>query len=121
MARPKLPIGTHGKIAYVVATSGAHIARTFYRDADGTTRQVQRTGRTQALARSNLLAALQTRSAVQGGSGLSADSSFREASEVCLAGIVHTADTGELSPDTAQLYSLQLRNHVLPALGTALS
>ena len=118
MARPQLPLGAHGDISYSVAASGNHIARTMFRDADGHTRQVQRTGRTQAQARNNLLAALQERRTVTGGSDLSAESSFREAAELWLAGIVHAADTGALSPNTAQLYGLQLRNHVLPVLGS---
>lgn len=117
MARPQLPLGAHGDISYSVAASGNHIARTTFRDADGETRQVQRAGRTQAQARNNLLAALQERRTVTGGSGLSAESPFREAAELWLSGIVHAADSGNLSPNTAQLYSLQLRNHVLPALG----
>lgn len=93
-------------------------SRTFYRDADGVTRRVQRTGLTQAAARNNLLSSLQERRHSSGGSVLSADSSFREAAELWLSGIVHAADVGDLSPNTAQLYALQLRNHVLPALGS---
>jgi hypothetical protein len=118
MARPQLPIGTHGEISYHVARSGSHIARTFYRDTDGVTRQVQRTGPTPAAARNNLLSSLQERRHNSGGSGLSADSSFREAADLWLAGVVQAADVGDLSPNTAQLYTLQLRNHVLPALGS---
>jgi integrase len=118
MARPQLPIGAHGEITYNMAASGAVIARTNYRDADGKTRQVQRTGRTQAAARNSLLSSLQDRRSVSSGSRLSADSPFRDAAELWLAGVVREADTGELSPNTAQLYGLQLRNHVLPALGS---
>ena len=48
MARPQLPLGTHGDIFYSIAASGSHVARTMFRGADGQTRQVQRAGRTQA-------------------------------------------------------------------------
>jgi Phage integrase, N-terminal SAM-like domain len=119
MARPQLPIGTHGEISYQVAKSGSHIARTFYRDTDGVTRQVQRTGPTQAAARNNLLSSLQERRRNTGDTtGLSAESSFRDAADLWLAGVVHAADVGDLSPNTAQLYELQLRNHIMPALGS---
>jgi hypothetical protein len=104
-----VPVGTHGEISYHVAKSGSHIARTFSRDADGVTRQVQRTGPTQAAARNNLLSSLRERRHNTGSTGLSAESSFREAADLWLAGVVHAADVGDLSPNTAQLYELQLR------------
>lgn len=71
-----------------------------------------------AAARHNLRCSLQERRHNSGGSGLSADSSFREAADLWLAGVVQAADVGDLSPNTAQFYTLQLRNHVLPALGS---
>lgn len=118
MARPQLPIGTHGEIWYQVAKSGSHIARTFYRDADGVTRQVQRTGPTAAAARNNLLSSLQERRHNSGGSGLSADSRSGRPQTCGWPASSMRRTWGDLSPNTAQLYALQLRNNVLPALGS---
>lgn len=116
MPRPPLPIGTWGDITPSVSPSGGHVARAGYRDSDGVTRPVARTGRTPAIARTKLLTALQERSSPNSASGLSAESRFSDAAAVWLAGIEHAADTGDLSPNTAQLYALQLKNHVGPAL-----
>ena len=62
MPRPPLPIGSHGRITVTVSASGNHVARAAYRDQDGVTRLVERTGRTPTAARNRLLAALQQRS-----------------------------------------------------------
>lgn len=117
MARPPLPIGTYGNVSVRPTSSGGYVARVRFRDADGVTRGVTRAGRTAAIARNKLLTALGDRTSPNSSSGLSADSKFREAADIWLASVDEGADTGELSENTAQLYGLQLRNHVLPALG----
>lgn len=117
MARPPLPIGTHRNITVRVSASGSHVAQTRFRDADGRTRQVTKAGRTATIARNKLLAELRDRTGPNSGSGLSAESRFSEAADIWLARIDDGADTGGLSHNTAQLYGLQLRNHVLPGLG----
>lgn len=117
MARPPLPIGTYGNITVRVSASGSHIAQTRFRDADGRTRQVTKAGRTATIARNGLLTELRQRTGPNSGSGLSAESTFSEAAGIWLASIDDDADTGSLSHNTAQLYGLQLRNHVLPGLG----
>lgn len=116
MPRPPLPIGTYGEIRFSVSPSGSHLARASFRDFDGVTRPVGRTGRTPAIARNKLLTALQERSSPNSRSGLSAESRFAAAAEVWLAGVQEAADLGDMSPNTAQLYALQLKNHVEPAL-----
>lgn len=116
MARPPVPIGAYGSISVRVNKSGSYV-RVRFRDADGVTRGVTRAGRTASMARNKLLTALGQRTGPNTGSGLSAESTFTEAAAVWLASIEEGADTGELSENTAQLYGLQLRNHVLPALG----
>jgi Phage integrase family len=117
MARPPLPIGTYGSISVRVNKSGSYVAKVRFRDADGVTRGVTRAGRTATIARNKLLTALGQRTSPNTGSGLSAESTFKEAAAVWLGSIEEGADTGELSENTAQFYGLQLRNHVLPALG----
>jgi integrase len=117
MARPPLPIGSHGRITITVSTSGSHIARTSYRDQDGVTRLVERAGRTPTIARNKLLAAPQQRCGPNSRTDLTAESTFRRAAELWLSTIEAATDAGDLSPNTAQLYGLQWRNHVKPALG----
>jgi hypothetical protein len=118
MARPQLPIGTHGENSYHVARSGSHIARTFYRDADGVTWQGA-TDRPDAGGSPEQPPVLAAGAAAQLGrlgpvSGLLVPGGCRPVAD----GVVQAADVGDLSPNTAQLYMLQLRNHVLPALGS---
>lgn len=116
MPRPPLPIGTYGEITFSVSPSGSHVARASFRDFDGVTRPVARTGRTPAIARNKLLTALQERTSPNTSSGLTAESRFAAAAEVWLASVQEAADVGDMSPNTAQLYALQLKNHVGPAL-----
>ena len=117
MPRPPLPIGTYGSISVRVDKSGSYIAKVRFRDADGVTRAVERAGRTATIARNKLLTVLGERTGPNTGSGLSGESTFKEAATLWLATVEEGADTGELSGNTAQLYELQLWNHVLPALG----
>ena len=86
-----------------------------YRDADGVTRPVARAGRTPAIARTKLLTALRERTSPASRSELTAESRFKAAAALWLADVEHAADVGDVSPNTAQLYRLQLRNHVGPA------
>jgi hypothetical protein len=61
MARPPLPLGTHGAVR-IYSTAGGFRARTLYRDYDGATRAVERTGRSRSAAESMLKLALRDRS-----------------------------------------------------------
>jgi integrase len=117
MPRPPLPIGTYGEITQSISRSGSHVARASYRDFDGVTRPVARTGRTPAIARNKLLTALRERSTPNSRSGLTAESRFSAAAELWLTSVQEAADVGDMSPNTAQLYALQLKNHVRPVLG----
>lgn len=58
MARPRLPIGAHGKITLEKLDAGKWRARTLYRFDDGKRRQVERTAPTKAKAENALLEAL---------------------------------------------------------------
>ncbi len=57
MARPPLALGTPGNIT-VTAYGDKFIARCWYRDYDGTTRKIERHGRTKTAARTRLHDAL---------------------------------------------------------------
>jgi integrase len=69
----------------LISPSGSHVARASYRDFDGVTRPVARTGRTPAIARNKLLTALRERSTPSSRSGLTTESRFSGAAELWLA------------------------------------
>ena len=117
MPRPPLPIGSYGKIDVVPWPCGGYLARARFRDEDGVTRKVERSGPTKTAARNNLLTAFKERSHRASGPELTADSRFSVAAALWLAEIVSGANAGLMSANTAELYERQLRNHALPALG----
>lgn len=67
MPRPPLPIGSHGKITSYEEGPKRWRAYTKFRDYDGVTRRVARSGRTKAAAERNLKAALAKRGKVTSG------------------------------------------------------
>jgi hypothetical protein len=61
MGRPSLPLGTFGKVRTYPAPGGGYRCRTLFRDFDGVTRAVERTGKTKAGADRALREALRDR------------------------------------------------------------
>jgi integrase len=115
--RPPLPIGAHGTVAPPrQIRPGVFEARCRYRDADGVTRIVKRTGKSASAARNALLAALAERRHTAG-AGVNASSRMREAANVWLAQRRAQVDAGDLAPRTLQTYESAWRLHVEPALG----
>ena len=115
MGRPPLPVGTYGKIRAYQTAAGWR-ARTKYRDADGMTRPMERTGNTEAAAVRNLKTALRHRSAPTGAS-ITADNRFRDVAEKWYATVQAAADQARRSPWTVEQYRGHLDRTVLPALG----
>lgn len=111
MARPPLPIGTWGNVT-VTGTPGNYTARTRFRDFDGVTRQVKRTGKTMGAARANLTADLTERTAVSS-DGITAESRLSEVAEVWIA----ECESRDLAPNTIRRYREILDDHVLPGVG----
>lgn len=66
MARQPLVLGTWGKIVRDTPATGLPTATARFRDYDGETRQVKRTGKTEAAAERNLLEALRDRAKLPG-------------------------------------------------------
>lgn len=71
MARPPLGLGTYGEIN-IAAVNGRHRARARYRDSDGRTRVVERSGPSAAAATRDLKGALLGRQHGEGGEELTA-------------------------------------------------
>ncbi|MBB5072828.1 integrase [Saccharopolyspora gloriosae] len=88
---------------------------TKYRDFDGVTRPVERSGKTKAAAERELKQALTSRTTSQGGS-ISPNTKFRDVAEQWFVSILAAVDHGTRSPTTADVYRSHLDRHVLPAL-----
>lgn len=126
VGRPPLPIGAHGKIgpdptgARRISPNGVKppvwLARCRFRDADGVTRSVERTGQSKSGAENALRAALAQRRHTAG-PGLSGESRVREAARLWLDLREGEVESGQLAPTTLGVYRSVWRNHVAPALG----
>ncbi|ANC31472.1 tyrosine-type recombinase/integrase [Isoptericola dokdonensis] len=117
--RPPLPIGTWGEISTRRLPSGAWQAKARYRDYDGRTRAVTRSGQTEAAAKRALRTDLAQRTPpvldeISDRSRLSA------VAEVWLAEVWAAVDAGDRSPTTASRYRQVWRVHVDPGLGERL-
>lgn len=118
-----MPIGTHGRITTVELTPPGTKrseqiweARTRFRDADGASRRVKRTGRSKNAAETNLKGALTERqhnAAVD----LTGASRLSEAAARWLDARRADVATGDLGPRSVDEYESVLTLHVLPALG----
>src|SRR3954447_7041881 len=87
MPRPQLEVGTHGAIR-VTGRAGRYVALAQFRDLDGISRQVERSGTTKAIAAE------------------------------WLASIEAAVEAGERSPSTVEQYRRQLEAVVLPRVGS---
>ncbi|MCO7192293.1 site-specific integrase [Pseudonocardia sp. McavD-2-B] len=119
--RPPLPIGTHGKIvARDVTPAGQRAklwqAHTYYRDPDGKTRRVKRTGGSKSAAENALRAALSDRQ-TDSAATLSGDSRVSAAAAVWFEQCEAAVAEGELAPNTLRLYESAWRLHIEPAVG----
>ncbi|HEY4421944.1 MAG TPA: hypothetical protein VGN22_20650 [Pseudonocardia sp.] len=116
MARPPLPIGTHGKITTWQDGAG-WTSRTKFRDFDGVGRLVKRSGRTKAAAERPLRAALLERQSPALEGAVTPATTFGKVADLWLAEIEQAVNAGRRSPSTLDAYRSILRVHVRPALG----
>lgn len=110
MGRPPLGIGTYGKIRTYGQPDGQWIATANYRDVDGVTRAVKRTGKSRATAERELKAALVSRNHRAGGE-LARESTFAEVAALWLKYVDR-----RWRGTTWDRYRSRL-NRVLPAMG----
>lgn len=111
MPRPPLPIGSHGKITSYEEGPKSWRAYTKFRDYDGVTRRVARSGRTKSAAERNLKAALAKRGRVTSGD-ITAETKLAVVAEHYMADVKRRR-----RGTTYDTYSTHLANTVLPALG----
>ena len=118
MARPPLPIGTHGRIRIYQLGPKRFRARTNYRDHDGVIRDVERTAQSRAAAENTLRAALRDRGRVSRDGEIDRDSTVRVLGELWLAEIDRAVQLGKRSPTTAEAYRYRWDRHVRDGLGS---
>ncbi|GAA3657994.1 hypothetical protein GCM10022267_50160 [Lentzea roselyniae] len=85
MPRQPMPLGTYGEIWYVPTPAGKVRALTNYRDYDGVTRPVERTGKTENAARNRLKEALRDRARAVVGEEVTDSTKVSEVAEKYLA------------------------------------
>jgi len=112
MGRPPLELGTAGRVRIYPQGDGFR-ARTLYRDYDGRTRAVERTGRTRGAAQRALSAAIRDRAHASKAEKITSGTSLDVVAEHWFAGL---GEAGR-SPSTLQAYRDRLDNQIIPALG----
>lgn len=115
MARPRLELGTWGKVTRSEISPGKHRARARFRDFTGRTKQVEAYGKSGAEAERRLLKTLRDR--VQ-----SAGDTISGSTTVSALGKIWTArlDRSDLSSQTIGQYKDHLHRFIEPALGELL-
>jgi integrase len=119
VARPPLPVGTHGAVNTVQIGPKLWRARTRFRDFDGTSSLVQRTGRSKTAAQNNLKEALRDRAPVTG-SDITPDTKLASVVARFLAQVKRAVDAGDMSDGTLRLYKSQTKNYIIPGMGALL-
>ncbi|SDP60706.1 tyrosine-type recombinase/integrase [Lentzea jiangxiensis] len=116
MGRRPLDVGTYGKIRFYSTSTGWR-ATTKFRDYDGITRPVERSGKTKTAAERALKEALRDRMAPGEEGMITAESRFRDAAEVWLTEFRTAVAVGTRSPTSLETYEGRLNGIVLPAIG----
>lgn len=110
MARPRTPIGSHGKITIVEVEPRVWRARTRYRFDDGKLRQVDRFAQSKAKANASLLQALTTISA-------SAGVDVKRETTLAALGERFLASKADKAPATVTAYRQSLHGVIVPRIG----
>lgn len=120
MARPPLPMGTHGEIwtkRRAGSSSASYVARCRFRDFDGVTRWIERSGPTKSAASRALQDEIRTRTRSVVSAPLRPESRFEQAAELWLVKLDAQVADGARAVTTADLYRQRLRSIILPAVG----
>ncbi|WP_164479226.1 tyrosine-type recombinase/integrase [Nakamurella antarctica] len=112
MARPALPIGTWGVISRTRIDANKWRARTRYRDADGSTRDISVWAESASKAERELRMRLVSRE-TPAGTDISADMTVTRLSEVWMEEILQEGK----AHNTIQRYNDVVRRYILPGIG----
>ena len=119
MVQHRIPIGSHGEIKIVQQDDGRWLARTQIRDRDGRVGSVRVIDKTKGAAGRKLERRLDERIDPTA-TGLTAATTFEELAHVWLQ---HRRDhgkarsSGELAMQTLAIYSSEIQNVIIPAIG----
>jgi integrase len=113
VGRPQLPIGTAGKFRHSQINKNTWRARCSFRDYDGVTREVERTGATKSAADTALKIAIRDRTHENRDAEISPDTKLSIVAEAWWKSYV----VKEGSLGSKRIYREQLDNHVLPRVG----
>ncbi|GAB2977763.1 site-specific integrase [Amycolatopsis acidiphila] len=116
MPRPPLDIGTYGKIRYSAIPGGGWRARTQFRDFDGKTRPVERTGKTQGKAAQRLKEAIREWTGSTSGD-VTRETKLSDLAALWMEQVEGEVERGEKSPNTVTTYRSILDRHIVPGLG----
>ncbi|TCK21380.1 tyrosine-type recombinase/integrase [Pseudonocardia endophytica] len=122
MARPPLAMGTHGSISIKRRTTsdgvarGSFVARCRFRDYDGVTRWLERSGSTKAAASRSIQDEIRSRTGSPS-APLRPSDTFERAAETWLRKLDAQVADGTRAVTTADTYRQRLRSVVLPAMG----
>lgn len=114
MARPTLPIQTHGEIQATQLGKGSWEARTRYRDFDGTTRHMRRRGRTETAAKNAVKEAVRDRLGPAGDGDLTRDS---RVSQLALTWWDEYTTGKTIPAGTHNRYKGVLHKHIIGGIG----
>lgn len=106
-----------GEIRCYRMPSGKVRAMAKFRDLDGRTRQVERTGATESAAKGRLRAACRDRSTASVDGDITPEATVAVVAEVWFADLAAAVAVGDKSPTTTQLYRHRLDRQILPGIG----
>ncbi|WP_116199571.1 site-specific integrase [Amycolatopsis circi] len=115
MPRPQLEIGTYGEIRYS-ATPNGYRARALFRDFDGKTREVERSGKTKGKAAQRLRDTFKDWTGSTTGE-ITRETKLKDLADVWMEQIRKEVREGTKSPTTATTYESILTRHVKPGVG----
>ncbi|WP_409463258.1 tyrosine-type recombinase/integrase [Amycolatopsis sp. GA6-003] len=115
MPRPQLEIGTYGEIRYSAIPTG-YRARALFRDFDGKTREVERSGKTKGKAAQRLRDTFRDWTGSTTGE-ITRETKLKDLADVWMEQIRKDVREGTKSPTTATTYESILTRHVTPGVG----
>ncbi|WP_134663781.1 site-specific integrase [Amycolatopsis sp. CFH S0078] len=115
MPRPQLEIGTYGEIRYSAIPTG-YRARALFRDFDGKTREVERSGKTKGKAAQRLRDTFKDWTGSTTGE-ITRETKLKDLADVWMEQIRKEVREGTKSPTTATTYESILTRHVKPGVG----
>src|SRR4051812_24544618 len=109
MPRPQLEIGTYGEIRYSATAKGWR-ARALFRDFDGQTREVERSGKTKTQAANRLRAAFLNWQGSTAGE-ITRETRLKDLAAVWIEQVQQDVREGIKSPTTVNTYASILKRH----------